>query len=361
MKKLIYVFVILIAVFNFYHELFFEWNDFSKSGLTIYFDVYSLFEFVNLKFFIFDGGESLSLNRNMNFYNLMFYSLFLLGLMLHFFSKGKEVRLLRFGFLVIFLSKCLAVLFLFYSAFFLMEWSNRSFYNLVIVTVLWSYKIIITCFIFKVIKYFDKEVQVKSEEETTVILKPKPVEEKLSAREILNQSFNKPKRDLNFKYYKASRSTRFFHLIFDNFICILICSSVLSMLMFVVEQNPEFENLRAFSEKDWSIFVLLILWRFAYYFTFETLFQTTPAKCLTSSKIISNDQNKLKPVHVFHRTWSRFIPFEALTFFGETGLHDKISETSVVKEQNAGVSSRYYFWLLIPIIAVLFYLFFKTF
>jgi hypothetical protein len=356
MKKFIYVFVLLMTVFNFYHELFFEWEGFSKSMLTIYFDVYSLFDFVNLKFFIFDGSRSLSLNRSVNLFNLIFYAFFLLGLLFHFLSKGKEIRLLRFGFLTLFLTNCLNILFIFYSAFFLMEWSNRSFSNLIIVTILWSYKLVITYVIYKVIKYLDQEVQVKSEDELTPISISEEKEEKLSAREVLNQSFQPKKSKVPFKFYKASKSSRFFHLMFDNLMCILICSSILSMLMYVAEQNPEFENLRAFSKNDWSIYFLIFLWRIIYYFTFETLFQTTPAKCLTSSKIISNDQNELKPIDVVNRTWARLVPFEAFTFFGEIGFHDKISETSVVKEKNFGVHIAHYLWLIVPIILLLIYI-----
>jgi len=357
MKKFIYVFVLLVTGFNFYHELFFEWGDFSKTVLTYYFNVYSLVDFVNLKFFIFDGSRSLSLNRSVNLFNLIFYSLFLLGLILHFLSKGKEIRLLRFGFLTIFLAKCINIVLLFYSAFFVMEWSNRSFSNLIIVTILWSYKLVITYYIYKIIKYFDTEVQEKSEDELDLVLTFNEKQEKLSAREMLEQSFQPKKSTIPFKFYKTSKSSRFFHLMFDNLMCILICSSILSMLIFLAEQNPEYENLRAFSKNDWSIYPLIFLWRIIYYFTFETLFQTTPAKCLTSSKIISNNSIELKPIHVVNRTWARFVPFEAFTFFGETGFHDKISDTSVVKEKNLGVNSAHYLWLIVPIILLLIYLF----
>jgi hypothetical protein len=238
-----------------------------------------------------------------------------------------------------------------------MEWSNRTFSNIIIVVLLWSYKLIITFVLFKVVKYFDTEVQEKDEDKLASEMIHPIKEEKLSARELLDQSFQRKKSNVHFKFYKASKSSRFFHLFFDNIMCVLIFSSVISMLMYVAEQKPEFENLRAFSKNDWSIYPLIFLWRILYYFTFETLFQTTPAKCLTSSKIISNDSNKLKPIHVVNRTWARFVPFEAFTFFGETGLHDKISDTSVVKEKNLGVNSAHYLWLIVPIVFLMIYLF----
>lgn len=51
-----------------------------------------------------------------------------------------------------------------------------------------------------------------------------------------------------------------------------------------------------------------------YYVFFETLYQKTPAKFLTKTKVIMANGQKPDFNHIFGRTLSRFIPFEPLSF-----------------------------------------------
>jgi hypothetical protein len=86
----------------------------------------------------------------------------------------------------------------------------------------------------------------------------------------------------------------------------------------------------------------MIIARLIYYCFFEITLQASPAKMLTETRVISDDGDKPTPGAVIKRTLSRFIPFNALSFFGHAGWHDTISYTQVVNEQRTGVSgSRY--------------------
>ncbi|MCX2743261.1 RDD family protein [Mangrovivirga sp. M17] len=76
-----------------------------------------------------------------------------------------------------------------------------------------------------------------------------------------------------------------------------------------------------------SLYVALIL----YYLFFESVFKRTPGKMITGSKVIA-EKGSLTFGKVLGRTFSRFVPFEPLSFFGDKGWHDKWTDTQVVKE-----------------------------
>lgn len=82
---------------------------------------------------------------------------------------------------------------------------------------------------------------------------------------------------------------------------------------------------------DSAIFALLFV---MYYLIFETLFQRTPAKFITGTKVVNFDGTKPTLFTILKRTLIRiFIPFEALSFLGEKvyGWHDRWSGTYVIR------------------------------
>jgi uncharacterized RDD family membrane protein YckC len=82
-------------------------------------------------------------------------------------------------------------------------------------------------------------------------------------------------------------------------------------------------------------FILLNLSVYLYYFVFETIWQRTPAKFITGTKVITKTGGKPSMGTIAIRTLFRFVPFDPLSFVGKSvyGWHDKWSKTYVVKTQ----------------------------
>ena len=74
---------------------------------------------------------------------------------------------------------------------------------------------------------------------------------------------------------------------------------------------------------------------FIYYFVLESLFLQTIGK-LHNNSFVTFEQNRFKSILI--RTFGRFLPFEAFSFFGAKGWHDGISETSVVSVKAINLS-----------------------
>jgi uncharacterized RDD family membrane protein YckC len=70
-----------------------------------------------------------------------------------------------------------------------------------------------------------------------------------------------------------------------------------------------------------------------YYLPQEMAFGRTLGKLITGTKVVDEHGEKPTPGQVLGRTFSRFIPFEAFSFFSADarGWHDSISHTYVVK------------------------------
>jgi len=100
---------------------------------------------------------------------------------------------------------------------------------------------------------------------------------------------------------------------------------------------------------------MIILCRLLYYLLFETVLGVTPGKLLTETRVINNEGKKPSPVNVAGRTFLRLIPFEALSFFGYKGLHDKLSNTSVVEEKKTGVRGVYYLWVIPAMMMIVYF------
>lgn len=70
-----------------------------------------------------------------------------------------------------------------------------------------------------------------------------------------------------------------------------------------------------------------------YYFFFEGIWQKTPGKWLTKTKVVMEDGSKPDLLHILGRSFARWIPFEALSFLFSghpVGWHDRLSGTLVV-------------------------------
>jgi hypothetical protein len=72
---------------------------------------------------------------------------------------------------------------------------------------------------------------------------------------------------------------------------------------------------------------------FIYYFAFEAIWQRTPAKFITGTKVINADGSKPSIAKIVKRSLIRFIPFEDFSFLGDKvyGWHDRWSQTFVIR------------------------------
>ena len=67
-----------------------------------------------------------------------------------------------------------------------------------------------------------------------------------------------------------------------------------------------------------------------YYLFFESLWGRTPGKLVMGTRVVDLRGGPPTFGHLVKRTLARLVPFEAFTFFGVRGFHDRISDTQVV-------------------------------
>lgn len=116
----------------------------------------------------------------------------------------------------------------------------------------------------------------------------------------------------------ASVGIRFVNYILDR-IFIFIFVVLVSFLGSFVLKEDALEII--------SILVFFI----GYDLFFEGIWQKTPAKWITKTKVVMNDGSKPNLLHILGRTLARHIPFEPFSFIaGPIGWHDSLSKTMVV-------------------------------
>lgn len=122
----------------------------------------------------------------------------------------------------------------------------------------------------------------------------------------------------NLELRTADLSLRFLNNLIDTFAILGISVGVL--VVFGSDSN--------------SLAYLLYL---AYYVAFEAATDRTIGKYITGTIVVKEDGSKPEFTDIFIRSISRFVPFEALSFFGKSGRgwHDKWSKTYVIKASEA--------------------------
>jgi uncharacterized RDD family membrane protein YckC/type II secretory pathway pseudopilin PulG len=85
-----------------------------------------------------------------------------------------------------------------------------------------------------------------------------------------------------------------------------------------------------------GIIIGVLFYLVGYHLLFETVWQRTPAKWITGTKVVREDGTKAPFLTILGRTLARRIPFEALSYlFGRNpnGWHDRLSHTLVVPSE----------------------------
>ena len=128
----------------------------------------------------------------------------------------------------------------------------------------------------------------------------------------------------------ASLGTRFLNSLIDGIVInVLIFLTFILLAPILISSNTQ----QISPLISYSISFIFYL---TYYVFFEGLFQRTPAKFITSTKVITGNGEKPDFSVIFIRTLIRLVPFEALSFlFGDSnGWHDRWSKTAVVSSSH---------------------------
>jgi uncharacterized RDD family membrane protein YckC len=125
----------------------------------------------------------------------------------------------------------------------------------------------------------------------------------------------------------AERWRRFVNLIVD-YVGFFVMSFIIGILIALIGGPAGVHRLQQTPQLLVGIVVLLL-----YYLPQEILFGRTLGKLVTGTKVVNEKGGPPSAMQVVGRTFSRFIPFEAFSFFTENarGWHDSIPRTYVVK------------------------------
>ncbi|MFY7987859.1 MAG: RDD family protein [Flavobacterium sp.] len=258
--------------------------------------------------------------------SIIFTFILLIGSLLFYVSNEKKTRLLRLAMLFFFIAKSVHFVFLLFNiAESIKAYAFLTLYY-IFIDIFWlflTYKAIVYLNSLKEIIPIEIE-EIKSEIKTNST-------DRVSAREILNQSLEKKAIQLPFE--KASLGDRFLNYLLDTFFVILIFSPYIFGLAKSREYRDSINELGS-EIGDNVVFILFIaIARIIYYLLSEGIFHVSPAKALTETKVLSSSDQQLNFTTIVGRTFIRLIPFEAFSFFGKNGWHDELSNTTVVKEK----------------------------
>lgn len=123
---------------------------------------------------------------------------------------------------------------------------------------------------------------------------------------------------------EASKGTRFVNYIIDVIVSQIIFYSFMFLLIAINENILDFFP---------ALTIFLVLgFNFLYYFLFETYANgKTIGKFATGTRVVTIDDETPDAGTIAIRSLCRYIPFNPLSFLGETGWHDSLSKTRVVK------------------------------
>ncbi|WP_313374781.1 RDD family protein [Chishuiella sp.] len=135
---------------------------------------------------------------------------------------------------------------------------------------------------------------------------------------------------------KANQGVRFLNFIIDSIfivISIIIIFSIISLFIYFI--NPEsnifneIENIHPLLDR-----ILTSSAYFLIYFGIEAITKgRSIGKYITGTKVVMIDGTNPTIKDYFSRNISRIIPFDAFSFLGGNGWHDKISKTTVVNKK----------------------------
>ncbi|MCW3160078.1 RDD family protein [Chryseobacterium oryctis] len=134
--------------------------------------------------------------------------------------------------------------------------------------------------------------------------------------------------------HKASLGTRFANSLLDGiFIQVIYYGSLLVfgiIYAIIFGEAIDSEAIEEDTAINLAFTFLYITFHLCYYILMEYYLGKTIAKYITGTKVISIDGNNPTIGQIVGRTFSRLVPFDALSFLGENGWHDSWSDTRVI-------------------------------
>ncbi|KFC18063.1 hypothetical protein IO90_19040 [Chryseobacterium sp. FH1] len=133
--------------------------------------------------------------------------------------------------------------------------------------------------------------------------------------------------------HQANKSLRFLNLLIDYSVIILfqfLIGTLIGILYYATQSRFMYKVILAVNDRlfSWLISIMILL---SYYTLLEYYTKgRTIGKFITNTKAVDINGNDMTFNEVLVRSLCRIIPFEAFSFFGSIGWHDKISESRVV-------------------------------
>ena len=129
----------------------------------------------------------------------------------------------------------------------------------------------------------------------------------------------------------VSKGIRFLNFVIDNIIYQIV-------VLFAIYPLARLVFGESFGENFWLTWVFNLFIFFLYYFSFETVFQRTPAKFLTATRVVVADGSRPDIAIIAKRSLIRLVPFEVISqYTGKepnligTWWHDSWTNTRVIK------------------------------
>ena len=288
---------------------------------------------IKFDFLLFENELEMPLNEEGSYRiiplnSIIFLFVLLIGSIVYYVSNEKKMQLLRLSLLFFFIAKTIHL-------FFILLKVTEGIKTYPILTL---YYIAIDAFwlflSYKAIKYLNSLKELIPAEIETEEIKSDS-NERVSAREIINQSIDK-KNGSKLPFEKASIGDRFLNYLLDTFFVVLIFSPYIFGLAKSMEYRDSIREFGAEIGESTVLLIFIAIGRLIYYLLSEGLFHISPAKTLTETQVYSTTESKLNFTTVLGRTFIRLIPFEAFSFLGKKGWHDELSNTTVLKNKQTG-------------------------
>jgi uncharacterized RDD family membrane protein YckC len=122
----------------------------------------------------------------------------------------------------------------------------------------------------------------------------------------------------------AGKGRRFLTLVIDQ-VGYYTFSFVLGIVLALAGAGQAIQGMNRLQELLFGAVALSI-----YYLFFESLWGRTPGKLVMGTRVVDMHGGQPAFRDLVKRTLARLVPFEAFTFFGVRGFHDRISDTQVV-------------------------------
>ncbi len=149
-----------------------------------------------------------------------------------------------------------------------------------------------------------------------------------------------------FRIHRVDQGLRIVHLIVDTIVFYLLFLFLFFVFFFIYATIDdigasilimEIEAETGYTNLVLNLIGLLIY--FIYYFVSEGLFGRTLGKLITGSVVVTSSVERPTWKAILYRSLSRLVPFEAFSFFGDIGWHDKWSNTYVVKKKDIEITN----------------------